>query len=356
MTRFLRTVRALLPGAILLLSLPVAAASHVDVLDLPAAASPLAARALINGLAVAGKRLVGVGQRGHIVYSDDGGVHWRQAHVPVSVDLVAVQFPDPQQGWAVGHDGVVLHSNDGGVNWRRRLDGRAIAALLAAAYAGRDADAGARAAARRLAAQGADQSLLDVWFDSGRSGFVIGAFGLILHTGDGGASWQPWLDRIANPNGYHLNAVRTIGGDTLIAGEQGTLLKLSRDGTRFDAVATPYQGSYFGLTGNAGALIAYGLRGNAFRSTDHGASWHRIETGLQVGLTAAATLMDGRLALVSQAGQVLLSADGGASFESSLEAISGPVSAAAAIDNGGMVLGGLRGLRRQPLRQPENKR
>ncbi|WP_332852175.1 WD40/YVTN/BNR-like repeat-containing protein [Duganella sp. S19_KUP01_CR8] len=344
-----RTLRGLLAGAILLSS-SLSAASYVDVLELPAVASPLAARALVNGLAVAGKRLVAVGQRGHIVLSDDGGASWRQAGVPLSADLVAVQFPSALHGWAVGHDGVVLHSADGGLHWQRQLDGRAIAALLLRSYDSDTADAGVRAAARRLAAQGADQSLLDVWFDDERNGFVVGAFGLILHTGDGGASWQPWLERVANPNGYHLNAVRGVDGDTLIAGEQGTLLKLNRGAARFDAIATPYQGSYFGLAGGPGTLLAYGLRGHAYRSTDRGLSWHKIDTGLQVGLTAAATLRDGRLALVSQAGQVLLSADGGASFLPLRPASPGPVSAVAVADDGAIVLGGLRGLRRQPLR------
>lgn len=343
------TLRGLLAGAILWSALP-AAAAFVDVLELPAAASALAARTLVNGLAVAGKRLVAVGQRGHIVLSDDGGASWRQAAVPVSADLVAVQFPSALHGWAVGHDGVVLHSADGGLHWQRQLDGRAIAALLLRSYGGDGVDAGVRTAAQRLAAQGADQSLLDVWFDDERNGFVVGAFGLILHTGDGGASWQPWLERAANPNGYHLNAVRGIDGDTLIAGEQGTLLRLKHGAARFEALATPYQGSYFGLAGAAGTLLAYGLRGHAYRSTDHGLSWNKIDTGLQVGLTAATTLRDGRLALVSQAGQVLLSADGGASFQPLRPALPGPVSAVAAAGDGAIVLGGLRGLRRQPLR------
>ena len=345
-----RTLRCLLAGAMLSWSPHSAAASYVDVLDLPAMASPLAARALINGVAVAGKRLVAVGQRGHIVYSDDGGASWLQSRVPVSTDLVAVQFPSARQGWAVGHDGIVLHSTDGGVNWRRQLDGRLIAAQLLGSYDHDGIDEAVRAAAKRLAAQGADQSLLDVWFDSERSGFVVGAFGLILHTADGGASWQPWLERVANPNGFHLNAIRGIDGDTWIAGEQGTVLKLAAGGARFDVVATPYQGSYFGLGGGPGSLLVYGLRGNAFRSTDRGMRWSRVETGLQVGLVAAAALTDGRMALVSQAGQVLLSADGGASFQPLRQALPGPVSSAAALDSNGIVLGGPRGLRLQQLR------
>src|SRR5690348_14553614 len=92
----------------------------VDVLDSPALASPLAARGLLNGLASAGDRIVAVGQRGHILWSDDRGAHWQQAQVPVSSDLVAVAFPSPTQGWAVGHDGVILHSADAGKTWTRQ--------------------------------------------------------------------------------------------------------------------------------------------------------------------------------------------------------------------------------------------
>src|SRR6478736_2121215 len=69
-----------------------------DVLDTPAMLSPLASRALLNGLANAGNRIVAVGQRGHVVYSDDGGKQWQQASVPVSSDLVAVHFPDAKNG------------------------------------------------------------------------------------------------------------------------------------------------------------------------------------------------------------------------------------------------------------------
>ncbi len=349
MNRILNLARSALAAAMIISTVQAVAAPFIDVLEQPAAASALAARATVNGLAAAGKRLVAAGQRGHIVYSDDGGGSWRQAGVPVSSDLVAIQFPTPQHGWAVGHDGVVLHSTDAGATWKLQLDGRVIAMQLKSAY---DRDGVApqlQAAARRLIAQGADQSLLDVWFDSENSGFVVGAFGLVFHTEDGGATWQPWMDRVENPNGLHLNAIRRIGVVTVIAGEQGTLLKLNADRSRFEALATPYQGSYFGVTGSDGVLLAYGLRGNAYRSIDAGASWVKIETGVRVGLTAASALPDGRLVLVSQAGQVLLSADHGATFQPLRQAPQGAAFAVAPAGAGGIVIGGLRGLRRQPL-------
>ena len=70
-----------------------------DVLDTPSTITSLATRSLLNGITRAGKRLVAVGARGHILYSDDEGKSWKQASVPVSSDLTAVNFPTPQQGW-----------------------------------------------------------------------------------------------------------------------------------------------------------------------------------------------------------------------------------------------------------------
>jgi photosystem II stability/assembly factor-like uncharacterized protein len=86
----------------------------------------LASRGIVTGLGRAGKRVVAVGQRGHVLISDDAGEKWQQSEVPVSADLVAVHFPDAEAGWAVGHDGVILNSTDGGRTWVRQLDGRTL--------------------------------------------------------------------------------------------------------------------------------------------------------------------------------------------------------------------------------------
>ncbi len=105
-------------------------AAAIDVLDRPAQMTPLAARRLLQSVARAGDRLVGVGPRGHIVVSADGGATWKQSVVPVSSDLTAVYFVNDKNGWAVGHDGVVLATTDGGESWVKQLDGRAANGLL----------------------------------------------------------------------------------------------------------------------------------------------------------------------------------------------------------------------------------
>ncbi|TDP43618.1 WD40/YVTN/BNR-like repeat-containing protein [Zavarzinia compransoris] len=337
----------------LLTATGAAAEGFRDLLDTPAEASPLAARTLFNGLAVAGGRVVAVGQRGHIMLSDNRGTTWRQAQVPVSTDLVAVHFPTPRQGWAVGHDGVVLHSADGGETWMRQLDGRTLGKTVTAAYsamaaAGELGDADQAAAiladAERFAAQGVDTPILDVWFADEKHGFVVGAFNLILKTEDGGQTWRPWFHRTDNPRGLHFYAVRPAGGALFIAGEQGLLLRWNPETLRFAAVELPYNGTLFGIAGAGDAAVVFGLRGNAFRSADGGVTWDKVETGVQVGLTGAAGA-DGRLLMVSQAGHLLVSADGGQHFQPA--PVGGPLPAAAVADagNGVVVIAGPRGLR-----------
>ena len=149
------------------------AAPFTDVLDVPAMPSALASSSALRDVTLAGPRLVAVGPRGHILYSDDHGAHWQQAQVPVSADLNAVSFATPALGWAVGHDGVVLHSRDGGVHWHKQLDGRALAEQLPAAAT--------------------DNALLDVWFSDARNGYAVGVFNLLLRTTDGGNTIEQLL-------------------------------------------------------------------------------------------------------------------------------------------------------------------
>jgi photosystem II stability/assembly factor-like uncharacterized protein len=328
------------------------ASIYVDVLDLPAQTSALGASSPLLGVAQAGHRLVTVGQRGHILYSDDAGQHWQQAVVPVSSDLTAVSFPTATQGWAVGNDGVVLHSSDTGATWTRQLDGRQIGELMfkhytALAEAESDNEQWAVLAAdgQRWIEEGADKPFLDVWFANDKLGYAVGVFNLILRTEDGGQHWVPFQDRTDNPQGFHLNAITSTGDALYIAGEQGLLLKWDDNAQRFAAVPTPYQGSFFGVVGQPGEVLTYGLRGNVFRSTDGGLSWARLDSGLQVSVTAATLDADGHFRLFTQAGHMLMSRGGNAALQLMPQAGQTPVAGAALAGNGALVLVGGRGVR-----------
>jgi photosystem II stability/assembly factor-like uncharacterized protein len=342
-----RLAKTLLATIGLLVVPAASSAAYVDVLEAPSRMSPLASHRILTGAAVAGSRLVVVGQRGHVLYSDDRGNTWIQAKVPVSVDLVAVHFPAARKGWAVGHGGVVLATSDGGASWVKQLDGRQAAQAMVDHY---DRHAGPDAAAlleeaKRFAEEGPDKPFLDVWFDNENVGYLVGVFNLVFRTDDGGRHWVPWFDRTDNPKRYHLYAVRRVGDDLYMAGEQGLVLKLDAKALRLRAVRTPYEGTYFGITGRPGSVLVFGLRGNAYRSTDGGSSWHKVDTRIPVGLTGGTVTPDGRIVLVSQAGHVLVSSDSGATFAAVTSDRPAPAAAVVALGAHSILIAGPRGLR-----------
>ncbi|HUG20938.1 WD40/YVTN/BNR-like repeat-containing protein [Piscinibacter sp.] len=305
----------------------------LDQLTLPALISPRAAQSMLLGVALAGERIVAVGERGIIVHSDDRGASWTQADVPLSATLTAVHFPTPEKGWAVGHDGVVLHTSDGGITWRKQLDGnRTNAMALEAATekeqavrAAGDPDALTRAElalddARAASKFGPSRPLLSVWFKNETEGFAAGSYGLLLRTTNGGADWALWSDRIHNPDGFHFNAITaTPAGTLLIAGEAGHVHRSLDGGITWQSLPTGYKGQLYGALGVRNAsggedLLAFGFGGNLFRLPAGAKDWAPVPSGTAKNLTGG-LLHHGEPVLIAQDGQLLLGSDHGRRFK-----------------------------------------
>jgi photosystem II stability/assembly factor-like uncharacterized protein len=351
MTTYRTVTTALLAVIAVSLAAPAMGAAFVDVLDTPAQPSALASKTLLLAVAKADSRLVAVGQRGHIVVSSDGGKTWKQAPVPVSSDLTAVFFADGKDGWAVGHDGVVLHSGNGGESWEVQLTGHKANDLLLAAMERKSAaepastDAKALLAeAQRYKAQGADKPFLDVWFADAANGYVVGAYNLVFHTADGGKTWEPWFDRLDNPKFFNLYAIRPVAGDLYIAGEGGLMLKLDAAAQRFRALAVPYKGSFFGVAEAEKAVVAFGLRGNVYRSDDGGATWAKADAGLAAAVVSATRTAGGALLLADAGGRLARTTDGGRSFQKVALKQAVPVTGLAEIGDGRIAIVGPRGV------------
>ncbi len=274
-------------------SFPAAAEVAKSGVDRPAIVSAKASRSLLIDASRAGQRAIAVGDRGHILWSDDEGKTWTQAKVPVSVMLTAVHFPNEREGWAVGHNGVILFSSDAGASWKlQRSDKTA------------DSDK-------------AGAPLLGVWFADGQNGYAVGAYGYFLATRDGGATWVDNSAAINNADGWHLNAIRGLPGtDTVfIVGEHGVLYRSSDKGANWQALPSPFDGSFFGISPIAQNLVlVYGLQGRLFASTDAGNSWQQLQTGVTSGLNAAVSLDDGGVIVAGNAGVVLRAKDSGLNF------------------------------------------
>jgi photosystem II stability/assembly factor-like uncharacterized protein len=323
-----------------------------DVLDRPALMSPRAKDATLLCVTRAQGRLVAVGERAIVLLSDDRGVTWRQAEVPVSVTLTSVDFPTAQKGWAVGHSGVVLHTEDGGTTWVKQLDGRQAAHLIggsaqAALAAGGPTAPRQLALARRLIDEGPDKPFLDVYFADENRGFIVGAYGLVFATHDGGKTWLPWQDHLDNPEGRHLYSVRAGGNHLYVAGEQGTLYRSDDGGASFVRLESPYAGTLFGaLPGERGTILVFGLRGHAYWSNDAGRTWHPSAVPSPSSLTGAVRLADGSIVVTSQEGEVLRSTDQGHRFRALPIPRQFPLTSAVQAADGRLVLSGIRGLSR----------
>ncbi|WP_420390370.1 YCF48-related protein [Marinobacter sp.] len=324
-----------------------------DPLDSASTFSPLAAKSLLNGVASAGDRIVAVGQRGHVLYSDDKGDSWEQAQVPVSTDLTDVHFATPTHGWAVGHDSVVLKTVDGGKSWIKQLDGRSFDQLfddfnVPEALGDFESEA-LQMAADRFQAQGPENPLLTVWFADENNGFVFGVFNLILRTSDGGKSWTPWIAKTDNPEELHFYSAKRIGNELYLVGERGLVLRLNPEKNRFVDVSVDYRGTLFGLTGDSNVLLVFGLRGNLFRSDDGGVSWSRIETDMRSSITSGTVMPGGAVVIANQNGELFLSEDSGGNFEKIRTGTRLPVTDIVAVSREKVLVVGVRGLAVQHL-------
>lgn len=349
--------------------------ARIDFRYLPAVKTPWVESALLLDVARADGRLVAVGERGFIIHSDDDGKSWIQAEVPVSVTLTAVNFPGPKMGWAVGHEGTILHSSDGGESWSVQFTGLQVAqqevgfaesvieemqeqietadeseiedlefALEEAEYALDDA-------LLAIEAGGTANPLLDVWFADEKSGFAVGAYGLIFSTDDGGENWTIRSSDLDNLDKYHYYSMASADGQTLyLAGEAGLLFRSDDAGDTWIRLESPYEGSLFGIValpnGSAGRVISFGLRGNIFVSDDKGESWQERTGTNQNTLMGGAKSPGGKLVLVGRSGAVLSSDDAGETFKVVIRGDRSSYSAVIVNPDGNMVLVGEGGIHR----------
>lgn len=200
-------------------------------------------------------RLVTVGERGHILLSDDQGIEWRQVPVPTREQLTAVDFLDDKRGIAVGFSQTILMTNDGGESWQLTHHEESFE----------------------------QPALFDVQFINGDKIVAVGSYGLYLESSDGGETWEAQeVEGLADYYGFfsHFYSIQKVTDDYwVMAGEKfidgvdedgfetsSALAAETRDGGEtWQKLPTPYDGSFFGIeVDDKGYLYVYGLRGNLY--------------------------------------------------------------------------------------------
>ncbi len=233
----------------------------------PSEAYPMARNSLLLDVVDTGEQLIAVGMRGHILRSAQGE-RWEQVTSPVDRLLTAISFADAKRGWAVGHDAAILHTSDGGQNW----------------------------ALQHFDPQG-QGPLLDVYFENAQRGFAIGAFGTFLGTSDGGQNWAPVDAPAVADAAVHLYAItRTPAGRYLMVGEMGSIFATDEEGA-WQQLDSPYDGSFYDVQAlGAKGVLAVGMRGNAYITTDlDQGEWRKIESDTLLGLTSITPVTSKRM-------------------------------------------------------------
>lgn len=206
----------------------------------------------LNTIVFNGNESVGLigGDGGTILRSTDGITWTKLSNIPTGKNINEITFAgDNQTAWAVADDGTLLVSEDGGASWTIRdnpLSG------------GPDLNA--------------------VAFIDELTGYAVGDDGAVLKTTDGGATWI----ELSFGTDENFTAIDVVEPDkVLITGDQGSIY--SNEGNTFIWNQTNPD-PVFGLNDivflNENDAVAVGNNGTVLTSSDGGASWTEITTGV----------------------------------------------------------------------------
>jgi len=164
-----------------------------------------------------------VGYGGKVLETKDGGFSWNILESGTDVALYAVRFTDEQHGFISGQDGLMLHTADGGKTWQKQesnaifqdKDGSKQPLNLFGLWAAdadhawsvgdrsiitSTSDGGKTWKSRKVQMEAdlsggesmaaADPVLYDIRFIDAQNGWIVGEFGKIMHTTDGGETWR----------------------------------------------------------------------------------------------------------------------------------------------------------------------
>jgi len=210
---------------------------------------------------------------------------------------------------SVGERGLVLLSDDDGRSWRQA---RTVPVSVA---------------------------LTQVRFVSDKLGWAVGHSGVVLHSADGGDTWQVQLD------GVKAAALIAEAARAAAASGDAAALKHQREaeGLVQDGPDKPFLSLHFADAQRGWVVGAYGL---ALATTDGGKTWQslmgRIPNPGGKHLYAVGE-EDGRLLLAGEQGTLIRSSDGGASFQRLTTPYTGSFFGALEVADGALLAYGLRG-------------
>jgi photosystem II stability/assembly factor-like uncharacterized protein len=238
-----------------------------------------------------------LGYRSMLARSEDGGAHWKKLNAPTRRSMTRLGFLDGKVGWGVGHEGIIFKTEDAGDTWKEQQSGT-------------------------------KNTLFDVSITSPTNVWAIGDQSSVLHTTDGGNTWEvkkveissigvreDMTLAISDPIFYGVSCVSET--TCFVVGEFGQVRMTTDGGQSWGA-------GHGGLLGgktiyrdvmsmptflsvkarDAQHAVAVGTYG-AIASTEDGVNWHWNESPVPAPLYDIRALPDGNYLIVGASGVVL---------------------------------------------------
>jgi len=266
-----------------------------------------------------------VGRFGMILLTRDGGKTWQEQPSGTSRALSAITFADHQHGFIVGSGGTILATSDGGVTWKAQSSGTKehllgvhasspTAAHVVGAFGTllSTSDGGAAWRKQELSWDRLiplitkDSGILEpnlnaVYFVNPQTGWIVGEFGLVLKTTDGGRTWNPLTYGSDRPQLFAVMFRDKLTGWSV--GQQGSVLKTTDGGRNWLAVDISTRRNLYEISFEAerGLIVGEGI---VMASQNNGASWKKLESTPDERWLSGVAIKNRRAVVVGQAGTI----------------------------------------------------
>ena len=253
-----------------------------------------------------------VGRSGLLFSTADRGKTWTKKASGVSAHLFDVAAVPGGEGWAVGNFGTILHLPPGGAAPEKQSFDSSLPLSAASAPAAKSNEEAEFSNAEQENEGAVEESRLNsVTFGDNQHGWIVGEFGLILATADGGKSWK----RQRNPVGKLMfNVQAQDARKVLAAGADGTLVETQNAGASWTLVPTGESFHIFGFWPAADKLVIVGQDGMAMSRKAGETAFVKLPMGLYTWISAV-RFLDPQLGFaVGGRGHLMRTEDGGATW------------------------------------------
>jgi photosystem II stability/assembly factor-like uncharacterized protein len=235
-----------------------------------------------------------VGELGRIFYTRDGGKTWDRQDAGTKRPFLAMTCLDAKTAWVAGKEGIVYATNDGGASWK-------------------------------LQTTGSDRHIFALQFVTAKRGHAAGDYGTMVHTEDGGATWTKMqvpeevklpdsaLDTGVQPGDVNLYGL-SYGDENhaWIVGEFGIVMTTADGGLTWTQQHTPIESTLFGVRfTDAQHGVAVGIDSVILVTDDGGATWQPLKAPVNGRSLYDVFIRGDQGWIVGDQGTILKTADGG---------------------------------------------